>query len=75
MRDLAGCLEPCVRCETSAEQQQRFTLQLRDLKQAASTQPVTFGNHGKETHWIQHLPFEAGITGRHDSHFDIPAIK
>jgi hypothetical protein len=75
MRDLAGCLEPCVRCETSAEQQQRFTLQLSDLKQRASTQAVAFRNDGQETHWIKRPPFEAGITGRHDSHFDLAAIK
>jgi hypothetical protein len=36
---------------------------------------VAFRKHDQETHWIQRPPFEAGITGRHDSHFDLAAIE
>jgi hypothetical protein len=64
-----------MRCKTSAEPQKRFTLQVRNLKQGASTQAVAFRQHGQERHWIERPSFEAGITGWHDSHLDLAAIQ
>ena len=50
-------------------------LQIRDLKRAASAQAVAFRQDSQETHWIQRPSFEAGITGWHNSHFNLAAIE
>jgi hypothetical protein len=52
-----------------------LTLQIRDLKRAASAQVVAFRQDSQETHWIQRPSFEAGIARRHDSHFNFAAIQ
>jgi hypothetical protein len=36
---------------------------------------VAFRQHRQERHRIQRPPFEAGITGRHDTYFDLAAIE
>ena len=36
---------------------------------------MAFGQHRQERHRIQRPLFKAGITGRHDNHFDLAAIE
>jgi hypothetical protein len=75
MCNLACRLEPCLRCEPAAEQQNGFARQARNLEQRAPAQAVALRQCRQKRHWIEGARIEADITRRHDGYFNLTAIE
>jgi hypothetical protein len=75
MGDLAGRLEPQMRCEVVAQTQQWLLGQLRNFERAALAEAMIGGQHGQHIHGIEQPVMEFALPRRHDRQVDIAALQ